>query len=60
MINTKSGDGIKRVRIDNRENILIRPYTFFQQEEILQESSRVDTPQQNGIAVRKNRHIYLM
>ena len=58
MICTQFGSLIKRVRSDNARDYFNQILSsFFQKEGIIHESSCVDTPQQNGIAERKNRHL---
>lgn len=58
MIKTQFGVNIKRFRSDNAKdyfNQVLTPY--FQREGIIHESSCVNTPQQNGVAERKNGHL---
>ena len=58
MIKTQFGVNVKRFRSDNAKdyfNQVLTPY--FQREEIIHESSCVNTPQQNGVAKRKNGHL---
>ena len=58
MIRNQFGVGIKRLRSDNRRdyfNQFLSPY--LQKEGIIHESSCVATPQQNGVAERKNGHL---
>jgi hypothetical protein len=58
MIKTQFDVRIKRFRSDNAKyyfNKTLSP--FFQKEGIIHESSCVNTPQQNGIAERKNGHL---
>ena len=58
MINTQFGVSIKRVRSDNARDYFNHILShFFQKEGVIHESSCVDTPQQNGVAERKNRHL---
>ena len=58
MIKTQFGVGIKRFRSDNARDYFNQTLAvFFQQEGVIHESSCVNTPQQNGIAERKNRHL---
>ena len=57
MIKTQFGVDVKRFRSDNAKdyfNQVLTPY--FQREGIIHESSCVNTPQQNGVAERKNSH----
>ncbi|CAJ2666495.1 unnamed protein product [Trifolium pratense] len=52
------GVSIKRVRSDNAKDYFNQGLnSFCQKEGIIHESSCVKTPQQNGIAERKNRHL---
>jgi transposase InsO family protein len=58
MVKNQFGVNIKRFRSDNARdyfNQVLTPY--FQKEGIVHESSCVNTPQQNGIAERKNGHL---
>lgn len=58
MIKNPFGVDIKDLRSDNGKeyfNHVITP--FFQKEGIIHESSCVKTPQQNGVAERKNVHL---
>ena len=58
MIKNQFGVGIKRIRSDNAKdyfNLVLN--SFCQKEGIIHESSCVNTPQQNGIAERKNGHL---
>ena len=58
MIKNQFGTKIKRIRSDNARdyfNQTLSPY--FQTEGIIHESSCIITPQQNGVAERKNRHL---
>ena len=58
MIKTQFDVRIKRFRSDNTRdyfNQILSP--FFQKEGIIHESSCVSTPQQNGVAERKNGHL---
>jgi transposase InsO family protein len=58
MINTQFGVGIKRFRSDNAKDFFNQNLSsFFQKRGIIHESSCVNTPQQNGIAERKNGHL---
>ena len=57
MVKNQFGVGIKRFRSDNAKDYFnqnLSPY--FQKEGIIHESSCVNTPQQNGVAERKNSH----
>ena len=46
------------LRSDNAKEYLSRPFSsFMSSHEILQQSSYAYTPQQNGVAERKNRHL---
>jgi len=58
MIKNQFGVNIKRIRSDNAKdyfNLVLN--SFCQKEGIIHESSCVNTPQQNGIAKRKNGHL---
>ena len=58
MIKNQFGVNIKRIRSDNARdyfNLVLK--SFCQKEEIIHESSCVNTPQQNGMAERKNGHL---
>ncbi|KAK7406483.1 hypothetical protein VNO78_08110 [Psophocarpus tetragonolobus] len=58
MIKNQFAVSIKRIRSDNAKdyfNLVLN--SFCQRERIIHESSCVNTPQQNGIAERKNGHI---
>ena len=58
LIRNQFGVQIKRFRSDNAKdyfNQILSPY--FQREGIVHESSCVNTPQQNGVAERKNGHL---
>jgi hypothetical protein len=58
MVKNQFGVNIKRFRSDNARdyfNQVLTPY--FQKEGIVHESSCVNTPQQNGVAERKNGHL---
>jgi len=58
MIKNQFGVNIKRIRSDNAKdyfNLVLN--SFCQKEGIIHESSCVNTPQQNGIAERKNGHL---
>ena len=58
MIKNQFGVNIKRIRFDNvRDYINLVLNSFCQKEGITHESSCVNTPQQNGIAERKNGHL---
>ena len=58
MITTQFGTPIKKFRTDNaRDYFNSYMNHFFLQEGIIHESSCVDTPQQNGVAERKMRHL---
>jgi transposase InsO family protein len=58
MVKTQFGKEIKVVRSDNgREYINHNLQSFFCEKEIIHETSCVGTPQQNGVAERKNRQI---
>ena len=58
MIKTQFGVNIKRFRSDNAPDYFNHMLThFFKKEGIIHKSSCVNTPQQNGIAERKNWHL---
>lgn len=58
MILTQFGTKIQILRSDNgREYFTTTLGNFFDAQGIVQQSSCVDTPPQNGIAERKNRHL---
>ena len=58
MINTQFGEKVKIIRSDNgTEFFNLTLGSFFQKEGIIHQSPCVDTPQQNGVAERKNRHL---
>ena len=58
MISTQFGTPIQKFRVDNAMDYFNNHlHQFFQQEGIVHESSCIDTPQQNGIAKRKLRHL---
>lgn len=58
MIQTQFNVGIKRLRTDNARDYFNQSLSsYFQKEGIVHESSCVDTPQQNGVAERKNGHL---
>lgn len=58
MIQTQFGVQVKRFRTDNAKDYFNNSIgTLFQNQGIIHESSCVYSPQQNGIAERKNRHL---
>lgn len=58
MIHTQFGERIKRFRLDNARDYFNQNLSsFFKKEGIIHESSCVETPQQNGVAEIKNRHL---
>ena len=58
MVQTQFDKGIKRIRSDNGKEYANHTLSnFTSQRGILQEFTCVDTPQQNGVAERKNRHL---
>ena len=58
MIKNHFGVKIKRFRSDNAKDYFNQTLmSFFQKEGIIHESSCVNTPQQNGVAKRKNGHL---
>lgn len=57
-ISTQLGTKIHTIRSDNGKEYFNQDLiTYFANEGILHHSSCVDTPQQNGVAERKNRHL---
>lgn len=57
-IQTQFGTNVRILRSDNAKEYFSEPFTtYMTQNGILLESSCVDTPSQNGIAERKNRHL---
>ena len=58
MIQTQFGSPIKRLRSDNgREYVNQNLSKFLKDNGVVHELTCVDTPQQNGVAERKNRHL---
>lgn len=58
MVQTQFGKGIKRIRSDNGKEYVNNTFSNFTSKHgILHEFTCVDTPQQNGVAERKNRHL---
>ena len=58
MVSNQFGVSIRKFHSDNaRDYFNHNLNSFFDQEGIIHESSCVDTPQQNGVAERKNRHL---
>jgi transposase InsO family protein len=58
MVQTQFGKGIKRIRSDNgKEYVNHNLSNFTSKNGIIHEFTCVDTPQQNGVAERKNRHL---
>jgi GAG-pre-integrase domain/Integrase core domain len=58
MIYTQFGKKVKMVRSDNGGEFVNKTLKiFFNNEGVLHETSCVGTPQQNGVAERKNRHV---
>jgi len=58
MIQTQFESPIKRLRSDNgREYVNQNLSKFLQENKVVHELTCVDTPQQNGVAERKNRHL---
>ena len=56
-IQTQFHVSVQTLRCDNAKEYLLEPFqSFMLQHEILHQTSCVDTPSQNGIAKRKNRH----
>lgn len=59
MIATQFGTPIQKFRMDNAcDYFNHHMHQFFQQEGIVHESSCIDTPQQNGVAEQKMRHLF--
>ena len=57
-IQTQFNVSIRVLRSDNAREYFSTPFTsFMSQHEILHQSSCAHTPQQNGVAERKNRHL---
>jgi transposase InsO family protein len=58
MVKTQFGKRIKRIRSDNgKEYVNHNLSNFTSKNGIIHEFTCVDTPQQNGVAERKNRHL---
>lgn len=58
MIQTQYNTSIKVLRSDNgREYTNVQLQTYLQQHGIIHQTSCINTPQQNGTAERKNRHL---
>ena len=58
MVKNQFRVSIKWVRSDNAKDYFNQtPSSYFQKEGIIHESSCVDSPQQNGVAKRKNGHL---
>lgn len=58
MILTQFDTSIQQFWTDNAKDYFNNPlHLFFQKEGIIHESSCVDTPQQNGVAERRMRHL---
>ncbi|KAK2414409.1 myosin-16 [Trifolium repens] len=58
MVKTQFGKGIKRLRSDNGKEYVNHTFSDFTSKHgIIHEFTCVDTPQQNGVAERKNRHL---
>lgn len=58
MVKTQFGKPIKRLRSDNgKEYVNQKIYNFLKTNGVVHELTCVDTPQQNGVAGRKNRHL---
>ena len=61
MVKTQFGVGIKKCgsnKVKDYFNQVLSPY--FQKEGIIHESSCISTPQQNGVAERKNGHLLVV
>ncbi|CAH9139005.1 unnamed protein product, partial [Cuscuta epithymum] len=58
MVQVQFNEKIKIFRSDNGREYFSNTLTqFFNEKGMIQQSSCVDTPQQNGVAERKNRHL---
>jgi len=58
MIQTQFQNPIKRLRYDNGREYVNQNFSKFLQENgVVHELTCLDTPQQNGVAERKNRHL---
>ena len=58
-IQTQFHVSMQTSRSDNAKEYLLKPFqSFMLLHEILHQTSCVDTPSQNGVAERKNRHIF--
>jgi len=61
LVKTQFGKEIKTIRSDNgTEYLNQRVQNFFRENGIIHETTCVGTPQQNGIAERKKRHLLEM
>ena len=56
-VQTQFNTSICMLRSDNPKEYLFRPFSFMSSHEILHQSSCAYTPQYNGVAERKNRHL---
>ena len=57
-IQTQFHVSVQTLRSDNVKEYLSEPFQFFMlQHRILHQTSCVDTPSQNGVVKRKNRHL---
>ena len=57
-IHTQFHVSIQHLRSDNTNEYVLEQFQFFMlQNDILHQTSCVDTPAQNGVAERKNRHL---
>ena len=58
-IQTQSHVPVQTLRSDNAKEYLSEPFrSFILQREILHQTSCIDTPSQNEVAERKNRHLF--
>ena len=58
MVQNQFGTKIKKIRLDNAHDYFNQILSlWFQKEGIIHESSCITTPQQNGVAKRKNRNL---
>ena len=59
MVQNLLGTKIKKIRSDKARDYFNQNLPqWFKKEEIIHESSCITTPQQNGVAERKNRHVF--
>ena len=61
MIQTQFGKDVKRIRCDNGGEFTSNEMlSFYQENDILLETTCIHTPQQNGVVERKHRHLLEM